>query len=127
MRIRKKLLGDEKGQMLVEFGFMLFMLLAPLLGALLVVYEFLDKLVGGQEYVRYELRQQVDQDKQGPFRPIEKSATARADVPKALRWFMGADRIEAKVRLSSYGGCYQDVGRSEFRNFYQVRNVTGWR
>lgn len=124
---RKKLLGDEKGQMLVEFGFMLFMLLAPLLATLLVTYEFLEKLVSAQQHLRYELRDQIDKDQASAFKRIEKSVTARADVPKALRWFMGTDKVEAKVSLSSYGGCYQNVGLSEFRQYHLARDVTGLR
>jgi len=123
----KRFKDSEQGQMMVEFGFMLFLLLAPLLATLLVVYEFLDKLVGGQEHLRYELRSEVDKSAPGFFRRIEKKAQPRADVPRALRWFMGVDRVEATVTLVSYGGCYQGLGLSEFRTFYQLRDVSGWR
>ncbi len=116
----------QSGQMLVEFGFMLFLLLAPLLGTLLVVYDFLDSTFRAQYALRYELRTKVDEAADGPFRRIEVKKKIKTEVPSGLHHFIGTRVIEAEPKLMSYGGCYQGRRKSIFRNFVRIRQTMEW-
>lgn len=124
-RGRRRFLGDESGQAMVEMGFMLF-ILGPALMVLVVIYNLVDEMVTVQEELRYELRVAIDDAAAGPFRKITIDKTATVEVPGRLDELLGDDTLEVDMSLTGYGGCYQGVGMSEYATFIKVRQVTGW-
>ncbi len=119
----KRVLGDQRGQAMVELGLIL-ILVGPLLMALIIVYDLVDEMITVQESLRHELRQQVDRAAPGPFRRIEVNDVARVKVPGRMGGFLiGKDSIEVEMSLSSYGGCYQGLGLSEFAMFSRYREI----
>lgn len=121
-----KLRGSQQGQAMVELGLILIMV-GPLLMALVVVYNLVDAMIVTQFELRHELRQEIDDAAEGPFRRIKVTKTARVDVPGRMdEFFFGDKTLEVEMSLVSYGGCYQGVSQSEFATFYPLRQIWTW-
>ncbi len=106
-RLRRK---SESGQMMVEFGFMLFMMLAPMLVTIIVFYEITNKLITVQEQIYYDLREKLDDRASGPFHMMREKETARVELPVKMHEFIGVEKVEIDLELKAFGGCYQGLG-----------------
>ena len=96
--------------MMVEFGFMLFMMLAPMLVTLIVFYEVFHELISVQEKIYYDLREKIDDRAAYPFHLMREKKTARVELPAKLHGFVGVDKVEIDLELRAGGGCYQGQG-----------------
>ena len=108
---------------MVELGLIL-ILVAPLLMAVIVVYNLVDDMITAQHDLRYRVRDQVDKAASGSFRRIEATEKVRIKVPGQMHRFIGKKRLDVDLSLSSYGGTYQGTGQSEFALFHRYRRIT---
>ncbi len=110
-RTRRK---GEQGQMMVEFGFMLFMLLAPMLVTLIVFYEVINEMITVQQQIYYDLREKIDNRAAAPFLPVFEKKTARVKLPVKLHGFIGVNKVEVDLELRAFAGCYQGLGLNSY-------------
>ncbi len=115
--------SSESGQMMIEFGFMLFMMLAPMLVTLLVFYEVINELITVQEQIYYDLREKIDDRAAGPFFPVYKKETARVELPVKMHGFIGVDKVEVDLELRAFAGCWQGNNLNSYKLGRRLRTT----
>ena len=120
--IRRSILGsavpvkNEKGQAIIELALML-PLLAVILMALVVTYEFSSKQVTALVTIRDDMRHSMNNSAQGSFRRNMKQKTIHVDVPGKMKWFFGTPFISQTLKIEFYEGSYHGKKKNTYQKY----------